>query len=206
MLRRECVVENAATSVCKAGTGDQSSPARFDLARVKSLYDDCLRFPRQNACTVGQSQLLRTVLRRRWWIEMAVAISGGLALPGGAGPVSPETRGATLTNVAQVRAAALATQAVGCAVRVEGIVLWTNSSGDRFLFQDNTGALPVEIDFRNEPRLQPGRQLRLSGKCLVSSGTLTEVVVDNDRLHAALEKSGAIYLYGRAASNPGRLV
>ena len=36
--------------------------------------------------------------------------------------------------------------------------------------------------------------MRLTGKGIVSSGTLKRTVVENDGLHAAIEKSGAIYL------------
>src|SRR5206468_7274918 len=86
--------------------------------------------------------------------------------------VPSDTHEPLLTNAAQVLAAGLASPETARNIRLEGIVLWTNSTGNQFLFQDDSGALPVEVDFRNEPKVQPGTRVRLTGKALATSGTL----------------------------------
>src|SRR4051812_29102941 len=99
-----------------------------------------------------------------------------------------------ITNAAQVLALAARSYAIACAVQVQGVVLWTNSSAERFILQDDSGTVPVEVDYRGVPGLEPGEKVRIVGRGLVRSGILQEALVENDRLHSVVEKSGAIYL------------
>ena len=114
-----------------------------------------------------------------------------------------------LTNVAQLRWLASRQEAVGCAVRLKGVVLWASPAQDQLLLQDDSGA--IQVDLRVQPPVQAGQRVRLEGTCLACSGILKEVLVDNDGLHPVAEKSGTVYLAaGRHAiradwfNGPGR--
>ncbi len=77
-------------------------------------------------------------------------------------------------------------------------VWWGDSESGRLILHDNSGTEQLELDL---PCAIPtaGRQVRLDGECLAlrtsDAMMLADIpVVDNDGLHTASEKSGAVYL------------
>lgn len=112
-----------------------------------------------------------------------------------------------VTNVFQVRSLASQNPIVAYHILLEGNVLWANTSG-RIVLQDSSGAAELELNLAGQ-RIAAGTRVRLT-----MNGTITQrgaglqlgvrgPVVDNDGIHAAVEKSGAVYL--RAGRHPIRV-
>jgi signal transduction histidine kinase len=84
-------------------------------------------------------------------------------------------------------------------VRLEGEVWWANPAQGRFVLKDDSGAEALEVELSGDfPRA--GQRVRLEGKGLVAPGGFAlrlgahGPVVDNNGIHAMIEKSGAVYL------------
>lgn len=103
------------------------------------------------------------------------------------------------TNVEQVRRLAAEQRAPAYAFNLEGSVWWANARQGRLVLQDASGVEELELRWKG-PAAKAGDRVRLSGH-----GTIARIgagirlgaqgaVVDNDGLHALLEKSGAVYL------------
>jgi signal transduction histidine kinase len=141
-----------------------------------------------------QAHFVGIALEQSPTLAIAATLLGFAVFAAKADSPAREPRLPALTNAADVHDAAPGSPAIACEVNLEGVVVWTNANANRFLIEDQTGVLPVEIHFRSLPALRPGARVRLTGKGVVSSATLKQTVVENDGLHAVLEKLGAIYL------------
>jgi signal transduction histidine kinase len=104
-----------------------------------------------------------------------------------------------VTNVVQVSRLSSQNPNTPCFIRLEGDVLWANSSEQRFVLQDASGAEVLEMDLHGQS-LRPGERIRLEGESTITSrgagfqlGTVGPVV-DDDGIHTMTEKSGAAYL------------
>ncbi len=104
---------------------------------------------------------------------------------------SPTT---VLTNVASVRPLAAEPQSTACRVHLEGLLSWVSPARDHLILQDDSGAMQVEMDLRNQPALQVGQRVLLEGSAVAGDGRLRETLIDNDGLHPPLEKTETIYL------------
>jgi hypothetical protein len=105
----------------------------------------------------------------------------------------------TLTNVLQVRHYASRQENSSCSVRLEGVVLWVCPAQDQLILQDDSGGMVVKIDLHNQLMLEPGQKVLIEGSCMahrgeIVSGALVNALVNNDRLHHPVEKSGALFL------------
>jgi len=74
------------------------------------------------------------------------------------------------TNILELHQIASGEQNVGCAVRLEGIVLWTNPAKDRLISKDDSGAMTVAMDLRTAPTLRSGQRVMLEGKGVAGRG------------------------------------
>src|SRR5450432_1569882 len=139
------------------------------------------------------------------------------ALTLGAGMVAEMARGGSLlndqisvevTNVSQIRPLAAQTPTASHSIRLEGDVWWANPRQGKFVLKDDSGVEEFELDLHGES-VESGQRLRLEG-----NGTITPAgpgfkigakgpVVDNNGVHAMIEKSGAVFL--RAGLNPIRV-
>jgi signal transduction histidine kinase len=104
----------------------------------------------------------------------------------------PGPAASLLTNVAQVRRLAARSESVGCAVRLDGVVLWVSPVHDQLVLWDESGS--IRVDLANLPALAPGQRAHLEGSGVAGHSRLQAALVDNDGLHPALEKSERIYL------------
>jgi signal transduction histidine kinase len=103
-----------------------------------------------------------------------------------------------ITNVMQLRK--LADSQPGCAgsVCIEGTVWWSDNKEGRLILHDASGTEQMELDMPCQMPHQ-GDRVRLEGNCTVGT-TMDAIllspipVVENDGLHAAIEKSGSLYL------------
>ena len=114
-----------------------------------------------------------------------------------AGDPGPAAR-STITSLAQLRRAVTAEQSVVVALKVEGTVWWADARHGTLILHDTSGTDLLGLDLPcRMPRA--GDRLKLEGDCAVVPTTdgikLTSIpVVDNDGLHAAVEKSASIHL------------
>ncbi len=100
-----------------------------------------------------------------------------------------------LTNTLQVRQVASDHESANFAVRLKGVVLWVSASQDQFIFQDDSGGIIVKMNLHNRFALQSGDAVLLAGDCQVErGGKISEVLVDNDGIHASIEKTGTTFL------------
>jgi signal transduction histidine kinase len=100
----------------------------------------------------------------------------------------------TLTNILDVRRAVVESGIASRSVQLEGVVLWTNSVRNEFIFQDASGGVRVKLDFSNQPQVQVGERVRLEGACVIGSGVIAdEPLINNDGLHSAGEKSESVF-------------
>jgi signal transduction histidine kinase len=100
--------------------------------------------------------------------------------------------GLSLTNIAQVRSAAVHEYGELCGVRIEGVLLWASPNGDQLVIQDPTAG--IEVNWRGQTNLQMGTRVRLEGRAIAGRGILREIFLDNDGLHSLAEKSEAVSL------------
>lgn len=116
--------------------------------------------------------------------------------PGGRGIGRTGLGRSAANQRAQVRRFASRPAAVACTARLEGVVVWASPAQEQLILQDDSGAIRVAL--RGQSLVQTGKRVRLEGKGLAGSGMLREALIENDGLHSATEKSGAVYL------GPGR--
>ena len=104
-----------------------------------------------------------------------------------------------VTNVSQLRHVADESPGVAHTFQLEGNVWWNNDAQGRFVLQDASGAVALEMDL---PGAFPqfGQRVRLEGTATVARRSFAlrvgakGPVVDNNGVHGMIEKSGAVYL------------
>ena len=105
----------------------------------------------------------------------------------------------TLTSLGQLCHIVAAQQRVVCNFRLEATVCAVDSKKATCVLQDASGAVPVEMDWREKFPL-PGQRVIIEGRdCAVSrSGVGVAInrgpVVDNYGVHEKIERSGAVFL------------
>lgn len=104
-----------------------------------------------------------------------------------------------VTNIQQLRQLAKDNSRRAHSLRIEGHVWWANPAQGRFVLHDSTGAEALEVELTGAfPR--PGQRVRLEGTTTVAQRGFTlrlgpkGPVVDNNGVHAMIEKSGPVYL------------
>jgi signal transduction histidine kinase len=105
---------------------------------------------------------------------------------------------ATLTAVAQLDRFSVTNPQF--LARLEAAVRWVNQESGLIVLEDATGLALISVDLTNQ-RVEPGRKIRLEGCGLREQGRVTissRLLIDNNGLHAATEKSGSLHL------TPGR--
>lgn len=104
-----------------------------------------------------------------------------------------------VTNVAQLRHLANAATIAAHHFRLEGEVWWVNAAQGRFVLHDASGAEALELELPGAFP-QSGQRVRLEGTTTVARhGFALRLgakgpVVDNNGVHALIEKSGAVHL------------
>jgi signal transduction histidine kinase len=104
-----------------------------------------------------------------------------------------------LTNVAQLRVAGLSAADASQSIQIEGDVWWADPAANQLVLHDASGTEKLELDLRGRPALA-GQRVRVEGNgtiALTANSLRLGVVgplVDNNGLHAMIEKSGAVYL------------
>jgi len=108
------------------------------------------------------------------------------------------TNAPVVENLAQLAALADAIQPRNVPIQLDGTVLWSSEAEGRVILHDATATVQLELHL---PCRMPefGDQLRLEGECVVLKArdaiTLSSVpVVENNGLHAFIEKSGKVHL------------
>ncbi len=152
---------------------------------------------------------MRAVSLASWTCRFAASCILALGLKGRA--ATTEVGGGELlevTNLFQIRQLAAQNPDSAYHIRLEGDVWWCDQTGGRLVLKDNSGAEELEMDTGGQ-QVHAGQRIRITG-----DGTITKrsaaiqlgnkgPVVDNNGVHGAVEKSGAIYL--NAGRHPLRL-
>jgi signal transduction histidine kinase len=147
----------------------------------------------------------------RFWACCSLAFSAGLqafAQPADAGSAPAGAASIQVTNLQQIRSLASQAPNASYTIRLEGDVWWANPAPGIFVLKDDSGAAKLEMDLQNQP-IEPGTRVQLEG-----NGTITKTgggfrigvrgsAVNNDGVHAMIEKSGSVYL--KAGRNPIRV-
>src|SRR5262245_26510365 len=147
----------------------------------------------------------------RFWAGCTVAFGAGFGVSAQTTNSDSASAGAPViqvTNIQQVRSLASQSPNAGYVIRLEGDVWWANTAAGIFVLKDGSGAAKLEMDLQARP-VEPGTRVQLEGK-----GTITKTdggfrigargsVVNNDGVHAMIEKSGSVYL--KAGRNPIRV-
>jgi signal transduction histidine kinase len=113
-----------------------------------------------------------------------------------------------ITNVHQIRLLAVQVPQASYSIRLEGDVWWVNPTRGKLVLKDDSGAEELVIDLRGG-RAESGQRVRLEGNATITPlGAGFRIgakgpVVDNDGVHAMVEKSGAVFL--KAGRNPIRV-
>ncbi|MGD1089384.1 MAG: ATP-binding protein [Verrucomicrobiota bacterium] len=150
-------------------------------------------------------------LIRLWLLTVCSGLMPGTGLTvriAQADPSFDQPVSADITNVRQIRLLAAQIPKTSYSIRLEGDVWWANPSLGKFVLKDDSGAAELEMDLHGES-LESGQRVILEG-----NGTVTPTgagfrigvmgpVVDNDGVHAMVEKSGAVFL--KAGRNPLRV-
>ena len=132
------------------------------------------------------------------WVLAPILLFAWRPVPGKAADDPGPAARSTITSLAQLRRAATAEQSVVVALKVEGTVWWGDARHGTLILHDTSGTDLLGLDLPcRMPRA--GDRLKLEGDCAVAPTTdgikLTSIpVVDNDGLHAAVEKSASIHL------------
>ncbi len=109
-----------------------------------------------------------------------------------AAPVAP-----SVTTLSALRDEAVRSERRNSHIEIEGVILWADSRAGRLILQDQTGIYELELNFRNIAP-EPGMKLLISGNCFPRiEGEIIRPdadIVENDGLHIATEKSGAVFL------------
>ncbi|MEY2429032.1 MAG: hypothetical protein QOJ40_1917, partial [Verrucomicrobiota bacterium] len=111
-----------------------------------------------------------------------------------AAPPNPLSR--KINQVTQVLHLANAGQRILGPIHLEGLVLAASPSRGLLTFQDDSGAALLETDLHGR-KIEPGQKIVLEGNCIVGGTRLilgNPALVDNDGLHAMMEKAGAVFL------------
>jgi hypothetical protein len=114
-------------------------------------------------------------------------------------PARAEIVTPALTNLASLMRFAAIGQTQAASVRLEGVVWWVNPTQRRLVLRDDSGAHVLEFQPSGDFP-QVGQRVRIEGIGTVHRRGLAlrlgavDSVVDNDGVHARLEKSGAVYL------------
>jgi signal transduction histidine kinase len=104
-----------------------------------------------------------------------------------------------VTSVAQLRVAAAQAGSLNHSVQLEADVWWADPTSGRLVLADDSGRAEIAAEWVGVYP-QAGQQVRLEGEGTITKaggrfqiGTLG-AVVDNDGVHAMLEKSGTVFL------------
>ncbi len=101
----------------------------------------------------------------------------------------------TVTNVSQLRQLAAGETFSGCSVRLDGVVLWVSPAKDQMVFQDDSGGMMLKMDLSDQPAVRVKQRLVIAGSYLAGHEEITtSALIDNDGIHAALEKSDMVFL------------
>jgi signal transduction histidine kinase len=120
-----------------------------------------------------------------------IALGGGLLAEDAQPPAEM-----TVTNASQLRQLAAHEELSCYPVRLEGLILWVADTHDRFILQDDSGAMAINLDLRNELPLKVGERVRFTTTCLVGQDqAASTALVDNDGIHSLTEKSGTLFLF-----------
>jgi hypothetical protein len=153
-------------------------------------------------------------MRRAFTLCPPLALAG-LVLAGlGCGVTATQAGAATevsstvVTNLAGLARCAEAEENLAHSFRLEGVVWWVNPAQQRLVLQDDSSAQTLEAQLA-APFPKVGDRVRLEGISTVRRRGLAlrlgpkDSVLDNDGVHASLEKSGSVYL--EAGPQPLRL-
>jgi signal transduction histidine kinase len=100
-----------------------------------------------------------------------------------------------ITNIADLRIAATSNAKALWPVCLKGTVLWVSPADDQLIVQDSSGGAVVKMRLPAMPEIVPGDLVMIRGDCQVGEGgRLLEALVDNDGVHASIEKSGTVFL------------
>lgn len=152
---------------------------------------------------------MRAVSLASWTCGFAGCCVLALGLKGSAAAAEVDTGelfGAT--NLLQVRQFAAENPDSAYRIHLEGDVWWVDRSGGRLVLKDNSGAEELEID-SSVQQVHAGQRIRIAGDTTITKrGGAVQLgsrgpIVDNNGVHGAVEKSGAIYL--NAGRHPLRL-
>ncbi len=111
-----------------------------------------------------------------------------------------------VTNVLQLSDVAAQNPSVGYAIQLAGTVWWVDPATGRFVLHDSSGAEQLDVNASALSSIRPGERVRIEGNATITrSGAGFTIgargpVVDNNGVHAAVEKSGTVFL--RAGFQP----
>lgn len=155
---------------------------------------DAIRGAERITCLMHRAQLRRLP---------AAIISGVLAWLPCIQAHAAEVEFATVTNLAQLRAVVERNSPTAPRFVLEGDVWWSNTAQGRLVLRDDSGAETLEVELPG-PFPRSGQRVRLEGTTIVTRrgfalrlGTKGPVV-DNNGIHALIEKSGVVYLEARS--------
>lgn len=129
----------------------------------------------------------------------ALVAGGALGWGVSGATLAAPVESALVTNVAQLRMMAEQNPTGAHPVTLEGEVWWANAAQGRFVLCDATGAEALELELPGAFP-QPGQRVRLAGITTIACrGYALRLgakgpVVDNNGVHALIEKSGSVYL------------
>jgi signal transduction histidine kinase len=105
----------------------------------------------------------------------------------------------TVTNIGQLQHQCDTAPGVACALALEGNVWWANATKGMLVLQDPSGAEALELEF-GQDFPAAGERVRIEGKALLTRRNSAirigsrGAVVDNNGVHAMVERSGKVYL------------
>jgi signal transduction histidine kinase len=141
---------------------------------------------------------------RGWLIVSALVTLAALAarLDATADPPAPtpDLRAITsITSLRQLPEASSHGQSSSYHIRLEGTVLWSSATQDWIVLEDASAAEELELNHHGQP-LRPGERVRIEGNGTIERrGAAFKIgvhgpVIDNNGIHAMVEKAGAVYL------------
>ena len=144
---------------------------------------------------------LRVIL----WLAGLVLLLADEVILSEAGAVQPSSQ--VLTNVAEFCRSASAGFRANYQVQLEGVICWVGPTRNLFILQDDSGAVPISMDFGGAT-IHIGQRVRIGGECMAQRSGLGFVmtqalVVDNDGLHPPIERMGSAPL--KSGLNPIRV-
>jgi signal transduction histidine kinase len=165
------------------------NPVRFPAAKTATIGYVCfmragfVHWPGRKSAQRGLILIFATVATQ--------TLCADRSSPGGDIPA--------VTNVSQIRQLASQNPNVSYTIQIEGDVWWASPAQNRFVLKDASGAEELEMNLPSgTPRA--GQRVRVVGNGTIAAnggtyklGTMGPVV-DNNGVHAAVVKSGAIFL------------